>query len=196
MSPFEWSAGLGIRNINAEENQENSDIMENIQEENKKIIDIRPDLTTQAIITDDNLDSSTSDDDMSSNIDQSNKDIYLQNIEKEELDIDNEERNSNIDENDEEIEYEQTYWLIDEDDDQPEEQRDEVSSVNYGMEDNLPYSFDNNEEAIPMLNSRPKRANAGKDVEQLEMRFDREHYSSIIHKRLLMLNEDCITEEN
>ena len=45
------------------------------------LVSIRPDLINQAIITEDNLDTSNSDENTMSNIDQSNENISLQSIE-------------------------------------------------------------------------------------------------------------------
>ena len=45
------------------------------------LLSIRPDLINQAIITEDNLDTSNSDENTMSNIDQSNENISLQSIE-------------------------------------------------------------------------------------------------------------------
>ena len=45
------------------------------------LVSIRPDLINQTIITEDNLDTSNSDENIMSNIDQSNENISLQSIE-------------------------------------------------------------------------------------------------------------------
>ena len=55
MSFFEWGVGIKIEDINIEDN---SDMIEQNQEEYNESIDIRDDSIDQAIVTDDDLDTS------------------------------------------------------------------------------------------------------------------------------------------
>ena len=60
---FEWGEGIEIEDINIEDN---SVTIEQNQEEHNESIDIRDDSINQAIVTDDDLDTSLSDDQESS----------------------------------------------------------------------------------------------------------------------------------
>ena len=64
------------------------------------------------------------------------------------------------------------------------------------MEDNKSYPIDENEGSIPISNSRPKIVSAGKCVAgKYVKQFDRKQYHYIIHKRVLMLTEGGITDD-
>ena len=70
---FEWGVGIEI--------EDNSDIVEQNQEELNESIDIRDDLINQAIVTDNDLDTSLSDDQESS-VEQNNDIISLSSIDE------------------------------------------------------------------------------------------------------------------
>ena len=111
---FEWGVGIEIEDINIEDN---TDIIEQNQEELDESIDIREDLTDQAIITDDDLDISLSDDQESS-VEQNNNIVSLSSIDEdnssknidEDDDIDEDlSNNDEINNEDEKLQYNKTY---------------------------------------------------------------------------------------
>ena len=109
---FEWGVGLEIEDINIEDD---SEIIEQNQEEHNESIDIRENSIDQAIVTDDDLDTSLSDDQESS-FDQNNDNITLSSIDEDTSviyeDIDEDiSKDTEINDEDEEIQDNKTYDL-------------------------------------------------------------------------------------
>ena len=102
------------------------------------------------------------------------------------------ESESSVDEYDD---HSSTYQSLHEDCDQLGELLDEDSSDEYGIEDNEPSFIDKSEGASLKSNLRPRRVNVGKGVEKLKMSLDGKHYPSISRKKVLILKENNINEE-
>ena len=112
MSFFEWGVGIKIEDINIEDN---SDMIEQNQEEYNESIDIRDDSIDQAIVTDDDLDTSLFNN-QGSNIDQNNDNISLSSIDEDTSiiyeDIDEDiPKDTEINKEDEELQDNRTYDL-------------------------------------------------------------------------------------
>ena len=112
MSFFEWGVGIKIEDINIEDN---SDMIEQNQEEYNESIDIRDDSIDQAIVTDDDLDTSLFNN-QGSNIDQNNDNISLSSIDEDTSiiyeDIDKDiSKDTEINKEDEELQDNKTYAL-------------------------------------------------------------------------------------
>ena len=62
--------GLEIKNQNLEANEDNLDMLDDNQNRHREVVDIIPDVINQSIITNDDMNSSSSDEDTLSDFDQ------------------------------------------------------------------------------------------------------------------------------
>ena len=171
---FEWGVGIEIEDINIEDN---SDIVEQNQEELNESIDIRDYLINQAIVTDDDLDTSLSDDQESS-VEQNNDIISLSSIDEDTSiiyeDIDEDiSKDIEINNEDEEIQDNKTYDLTEalplgyyEENDSDIDENYEHSSIHHSLDEDRDQQDeslekDKNEGAYRRSNLRPSRSNAG-----------------------------------
>ena len=203
---FEWGVGIEIEDINIEND---SNGIKHNQEEHNRSINIRDDSINQAIVTDDDLDTSLSDGKESS-IDQNNDIISLSSIDEDTLVIyedigEDISKDTEINNEDEEIQDNKTYDLTEalplehyEENDSGINENDEHSSIHQSLDEDRDQQDeslekDKNEGAYRRSNLRPSRSNAGKGVEKLNMTFKGKHYPSITIKQSLMLKKNNIT---